>query len=504
MRFTAHTHTHTHTHTLSRMDEPLSNEDVEDRLRHVNGFVGVCSYDLLADLRDGEFCVANTDNVLPLYDPPQGGHHWLTVCREKNRVLVFDSFGRTLARMEQDYHEPGLERYFAEAYSDCTLCTNTQVLQDTTTAVCGYYAVFVGRLFSEGGIEKTLHALSKLFDSDTLHNDRKILEKDVTHEISVGGASSTSSSTRDSWTDRLARDLHRPRRVHFPRRPVIVHELDSIWSADLVDMQAYAKYNEEIRHLLTVIDLFSRYAWVIPLKRKTGASVRDAFQRITSDSGRSPRKLWVDEGAEFYNAVLKRWLAERDIDMYSTHNEGKAVVVERFNRTLKSRMWQHFTAKSTNVYIDVLPRLVHDYNNSKHRSIRMTPTEASLKRNAPFVQDHTQTHRPRADPRYSVDDEVRIAVSKRHFEKGYTPNWTEEVFLIDRVLPTQPVTYGIRDLMNEPILGSFYEQQLQRTMQTQFRVDKVLRRQRGRFLVKWKGYPDKFNSWITKDQFEKL
>ena len=82
-------------------------------------------------------------------------------------------------------------------------------------------------------------------------------------------------------------------------------------------------------------------------------------------------------------------------------------------------------------------------------------------------------------------------MSKRHFEKGYTPNWTEEVFLIDRVLPTQPVTYGIRDLMNEPILGSFYEQQLQRTVQTQFRVDKVLRKQRGRFLVKWKGYPDK-------------
>ena len=111
-----------------------------------------------------------------------------------------------------------------------------------------------------------------------------------------------------------------------------------------------------------------------------------AFQHITETSSRSPRKLWVDEGKEFYNSIMKKWLVDMDIHMYSTHNEGKAVVVKRFHRTMKSRMWRHFTASSTNVYINVLPQLLEDYNNAKHRSIGMTPTEASDPENGRFIQ----------------------------------------------------------------------------------------------------------------------
>ena len=181
--------------------------------------------------------------------------------------------------------------------------------------------------------------------------------------------------------------MHKQRRVHFPRRSVIVHDIDNIWSADLVDMQIFSKYNKNFKFLLTVIDLFSRYAWIVPLKNKTGASVRDASQHITETSSRrSPRKLWVDEGKEFYNSIMKKWLVDMDIHMYSTHNEGKAVVVERFNRTMKSRMWRHFAASSTNIYINVLPKLLEDYNNAKHQSIGMTPTEASDPENGRFIQ----------------------------------------------------------------------------------------------------------------------
>ena len=219
------------------MDVPLSNDDVAAHLQDVDGFMGVYSYDLLPPLRDGEFCVVNTDNAtMAAYDPPEGGHHWVTVCREGNRVLIFDSFGRTLHDMERDYTEPGLARYFRQACPNCALYTNTQVLQDTSTAVCGRYAILMGTLFSSQGIDQALHTLQRAFTADTLDNDRRM----------VGGS--------------LADELHKQRRVHFPRRKVIAYGIDQVWSADLVDMQAFSKFNKGYRFMLTVIDLFSRFA----------------------------------------------------------------------------------------------------------------------------------------------------------------------------------------------------------------------------------------------------
>ena len=499
----------THTHKRTHMDVPLSNADLSKRLEHVTGFVGVYSYDLLPVLQDGDFCVVNTDNVIPLYDAPEGGHHWLTVCREKKRILIFDSFGRNLQQMELDYTEPRLTEYFMNAYGGghCELYTNTQVLQHTSTAVCGHYAILMGRLFSEHGLRGALETLRDEFTENTLSNDRKVIMTGA----GQGGDDDDDDDDDDNgdWDERLADELHKPRRTHFPRRRVTVHAVDDIWSADLVDMQSFARYNKGIRFLLTVIDLFSRYTWIVPLKDKTGAEVRDAFQHILRTSGRKPGKLWVDEGKEFYNSTLKKWLANHHIDMYSTHNEGKAVVVERFNRTMKSRMWRYFTLKSTNVYRTVLPKLVDDYNNTKHRSIGMSPVEASKKENERFVlnasgRPSTRPGRRFGSPKFHVGDRVRLAVRKSHFEKGYTPNWTEEVFVIDRILPTSPVTYHVHDLMDESIDGSFYEQELQKAVQTKFRIEKVLRKRRGRALIKWKGYSDKFNSWHAIDELEKI
>ena len=477
------------------MDAPLSNVDIAHDLRNIPGFSGVYSYDLLPSLRDRDFCVVNTDNVKPIFDQPEGGHHWLTVCREKRTVLVFDSFGRTLRQMEVDYTEPHLERFFLEAYPDCRLYTNTQVLQHVSTAVCGHYAILMGKLFSSLGIDGALKELKLTFADDKLENDRRVL---------IGGGL-VGSGDDDDWTKRLAMEMHKPRRVRFPRRRVIVHGIDDIWSADLVDMQAFSKFNNGVKFLLTVIDLFSRYAWIVPLTDKTGRAVTDAFQNILHTSGRRPKKLWVDEGKEFYNRTLKKWLNENRIHMYSTHNEGKAVVVERFNRTMKTRMWRHFTAKSTSTYLDVLPKLVGEYNNkAKHRVIGMTPAEASRRENERWVRTAPQTDDPPARARFKIGDRVRIAVMKRHFEKGYTPNWTEEVFIIDQVLRTSPLTYRIRDLMDEHIQGSFYEQQLQKAVQDKFRIEKVLRKRRGQVLVKWKGYSDKFNTWLSASDAQKL
>ena len=277
--------------------------------------------------------------------------------------------------------------------------------------------------------------------------------------------------------------------------------IDDIWSADLVDMQSFSKYNDGIKYILNVIDVFSKYAWSIPIRDKTGKNITEAFNKILKQSNRKPDKLWVDQGSEFFNRVMDQWLKSNDIERYNTFNEGKAVVVERFNRTIKSRMWKFFSANNTYRYIDVLDELIRQYNNSRHRSIKMNPVEASKKTNEPktwnnLYGDRTMKTR---QPRFKVGDKVRITKRKTTFEKGYTPNWTEEVFGIKEIQNSKPVTYKLVDWNGDEIDGSFYEQELQKTSQDVFRIEKVIRRdnKNQRVLVKWMGYPDSFNSWVS-------
>ena len=159
------------------------------------------------------------------------------------------------------------------------------------------------------------------------------------------------------------------------RRSVIVFSKDEICSADLVDMQAFSSFNKGFKYILTVIDVVSKYAWTVPIKDKSAASVTKTFEKIISD--RIPKKLWVDEGKEFYNATFKKLLDKHKTDIYSTFNEGNAVVIERFNRTLKNIMWKYFTANNTRFYLDALDQMVKHYNEKVHSTIKMTPKEAS-------------------------------------------------------------------------------------------------------------------------------
>ena len=150
----------------------------------------------------------------------------------------------------------------------------------------------------------------------------------------------------------LAEELHKPIIRKFEKRKVHAAFKDNIWGADLADMQLLSKYNKGIRFLLCVIDIFSKYAWVVPLKDKKGVSIATTFQSILKQSNRKPNKVWVDKGSEFYNASFRKWLQDNDIVMNSTHNEGKPVVAERFIRMLKSKIYKHMTSISKNVYID--------------------------------------------------------------------------------------------------------------------------------------------------------
>ena len=224
--------------------------------------------------------------------------------------------------------------------------------------------------------------------------------------------------------EQLAEELHKPIIRKFEKRRVYSTFKDNIWDVDLADMQLLSKYNKGIRFLLCVIDIFSKYAWVVPLKDKKGISIVKAFQSILkqSNSKRKPNKIWVDKGSEFYNAYFKKWLRDNNIVMSSTHNEGKSVVAERFIRTLKSKIYKYITSISKNVYIDKLDDIVDECNNTYHPTIKMKPID---------VKDNTDINTSKEinnkDPKFKVGDYVRISKYKNIFAKGYMPNWSEEV-----------------------------------------------------------------------------
>ena len=301
----------------------------------------------------------------------------------------------------------------------------------------------------------------KFFDTKASLPDRKTVGSGVNENI------------------KLANELHKPIIRKFNKRKVYSSLKDNIWGADSADMQLLSKFNKGIKHLLCVIDLFSKYALVFPLKDKKGISIVNAFQSILNKSKRKPNKIWVDKGSEFYNASFKKWLQDNDIIMYSANNEGKSVVAERFIRTLKSKIYKYITSITKNVYIDKLNMIVNKYNNIYHTTIKRKPID--VKDNTYINADKEINYK---DPKVTVGDYVRISKYKNIFAKGYMPNSSEEVFVVDKIKNTVPWTYVIDDLNDEEITGTFYENELQKTNQKEFRIEKKIKRKEDKLYVK--------------------
>ena len=257
----------------------------------------------------------------------------------------------------------------------------------------------------------------------------------------------------------LADELHKPIIRKFNKRKVYSQFKDNIWGVDLADMQSLSRKNKGIKYLLCAIDLFSKYAFVIPLKDKKGISIVYAFNKIIKQSNRKPNKIWIDQGGEFYNNVFEKWLSDNDIIMYSTYNEGKSVAAERFIRTLKNKLYKHVAATGKNVYYDVLDDVVNKYNNTKHSAIKMKPIDVGDNNKRVHIDEHNEK-----DSRFKVGDRVRISKFKNIFAEGYAPNWNSEIFIVDKVNDTVPYTYNLKDLNDEEIMGSFYDKELQNTI----------------------------------------
>lgn len=299
---------------------------------------------------------------------------------------------------------------------------------------------------------------------------------------------------------RLVDELHSSARRYFPRRRVIVRGYDDLWQADVVEMRPYSRLNRGHHYILTVIDVLSKYAWAAPLKSKSGKDVAEALSRIIQNDGRCPKNLQTDRGKEFYNNNVQSILKKRGILHYSTYSVMKASVVERFNRTLKNKMWKLFTLNGTYRWIDALPRLIMEYNMQKHRTIGMRPVDVTptiANRLLKTVYNNIKIAGP---ARFKVGDSVRVSKFKTVFEKGFTPNWGTEVFFIDKVQTTNPVTYLLKDSNGSPVAGGFYEYELHRAANPDvYLVEKILRRKNDMVYVKWLGFDNSHNSWIRKD-----
>jgi transposase InsO family protein len=289
---------------------------------------------------------------------------------------------------------------------------------------------------------------------------------------------------------------------NFPRRPVETSYPNDIWGADLLDVSKFKVKNKNITFLLVIIDIFSRYVYVLPLKNKEGLSVLEAFKTLKI----VPDNLWVDEGREFYNSEMRDWCKEKNINMYHTYSGLKSVYAERFNRTLRDLMFEYMNGNNVKNYLEYLPTLIKKYNETIHKSLNETPSNVYNNSKEPkhkiYVQEKEQ--------KLKIGDYVRISKSKKIFEKGYTPKWSSEVFKIietdDRDLP---IMYVIEDLFGEKIEGKFYSQELSISNIKDFKVfDKLVERKtinkKKMVLISYEGLPKKYDTWVTNAQYLKI
>ena len=236
------------------------------------------------------------------------------------------------------------------------------------------------------------------------------------------------------------------------------------------------------------------------MKNKTAQSLLEAFDSILSE-GRKPEKLRTDKGTECLNESFQHYLKKKNIHFYTANNEPKASVVERVNRTLKSKLYCYFTAVNSLCYIDVLQDLVDSYNNTFHRSIGRAPATVSLL-NVRAVRRKLYGKMKSTTPKkfkFRVGDHVRLSLRKRLFKKGYKMNWTEEIFQITRQLSRTPVVYTVQDLLERPIKGTFYEKELQKEKRPDiFRIENISKKhtknKKTKYLVRWSGYGPDFDS----------
>lgn len=322
-----------------------------------------------------------------------------------------------------------------------------------------------------------------------------------------------SYETAQKWLSAQdAYSLHRPIKRKFKRSRYIIPTLGWLYEADLAEFQTLSSENDQYRYLLCIIDGFSKMAAVEPLKDKSGKSVCKALEQVLERLGPTDT-VRTDQGSEFrYSGVQKLFKTKGITHLMTSNVEIKCSMIERFIRTLKERMYRFFTHFGKSRYIDHLQDIVEAYNNTKHSAIGKKPIEVNSK-NSREVWEFLYSGLGRYSKlpsltekrtiKFKIGDLVKVSKYKQHFEKGYRPNWSFELFKVIKVVRRTPVVYKLEDLDGEEISGTWYTDELQKVSasdDTEFKIEAILDT-RGRGLkkqvfVKWQGYPSKFNSWI--------
>lgn len=296
----------------------------------------------------------------------------------------------------------------------------------------------------------------------------------------------------------VVKEIHRDARKHFIHRRSVMRGIADTLQADLIEMPP----DRMMKYCLTVIDTFSKKAYAHPLKTKTGRDVTKAMKSVLDSINRHVKNLHVDMGREFYNAEMSKLLEQRRVNRYSTFTTKKAAIIERFNRTLKKKLYQQFSLNGNYKWVDILPDLIREYNTTRHRTINMPPNDVDSD-NEQELLDTVYNYKRIIKPnivKFKIGDKVRLSKYKHVFEKGYLPSWTTEIFTISKIQYTDPITYLLVDWEGTEIRGSVYAEEMQKVKHPDiYLVEKILRKKNGKVYVKWLGFDNRFNSWIDEN-----
>ena len=313
--------------------------------------------------------------------------------------------------------------------------------------------------------------------------------------------------------------VHRETRSKFKRRRVVAPFVDYQWDVDTANMTFYKKENDGYAFFVLAIDILSKFIWTVPLRTTTGQEMVLALKRMFA-AGRKPTHLRSDQGTEFVNKNVKALLKKEGVTFFVTHNVVKASYAERAIKTIKSRLVRYMTHKQTHRWIDILPKVTESYNQTYHRSIKRSPQSVKpvdstelWKRQydtlpMPISKGKHASHVGKF--KYKVGDLVRVSFLRRPFQREYDERWSRELFVVNqRFMSDNIPQYFLKDYTGELVSGTFYSNQLKKAHeQTNYLVEKVLRRRTRRgqkeLLVRWRGWPAKYDSWVSAEDVSAL